>query len=89
MDGELKLKKLSSSVQVTRDIYGIPHITAQNNLDGFRALGFVVASERLFQMEMMRRMASGELSEIFGEKTLASDKLFRSLGLRAYSSQNG
>ena len=86
MDGEVKLKNLNSKVQVLRDTYGIPHIEAKNNLDGFRALGFVIASERLFQMEMMRRMASGELSEIFGPKTLASDKLFRSLGLRAYMS---
>ena len=52
-----------------------------------RALGFVAASERLFQMEIQRRLANGELAEIFGPKLLSSDKLFRSLGLRFYSSQ--
>ena len=82
MDGEFSLKKLSVPVSVIRDQYGIPHITAKNNIDAFRTLGFTIASERLFQMEVMRRMANGELSEIFGDKTLAADKLFRSLGLR-------
>lgn len=83
MDGELHLQHLSSSVSVVRDRFGIPHIKAKNNLDAFRALGFVVASERLFQMEMQRRMANGELAEVFGKKMLSTDKLFRTLGLRA------
>lgn len=83
MDGELHLKNLSAKVSVIRDNYGIPHIKAQNTLDAFRALGFVVASERLFQMEMQRRVANGELSELLGPKMLATDKLFRSLGLRS------
>ena len=83
MDGQLNLKNLKESVSVIRDQYGIPHINAKNTKDAYRALGFVVASERLFQMEMQRRMSSGELSEIFGKKTLESDKLFRTLGLRS------
>lgn len=87
MDGELHLKNLSSPVSVVRDGYGIPHINAQNSKDAFRALGFVIASERLFQMEMQRRLASGELSELFGNKLLASDKLFRTIGLRYSMSQ--
>lgn len=82
MDGELKLKNLSGVVTVKRDQYGIPHIKAQNTTDVYRALGYIMASERLFQMEMERRMASGELSEVFGERTLQADKLFRSLGIR-------
>lgn len=87
MDGELHLKNLNSSVSVRRDQYGIPHIAAGNSQDAFRALGFVVASERLFQMEMQRRVANGELSEIFGNKMLSTDKLFRTLGLRASMAQ--
>ncbi len=82
MDGELALNNLSGKVSVIRDQYGIPHIKAQNTTDAFRVLGYVAASERLFQMEVERRMATGELSEIFGNKTLTSDKLFRSLGIR-------
>lgn len=87
MDGELALKNLSGKVSVIRDQYGIPHIKAGNTTDAFRAFGYVAASERLFQMEVERRMASGELSEIFGNKTLASDKLFRSLGIRSKMSE--
>ncbi|MGZ3809796.1 MAG: penicillin acylase family protein, partial [Bacteriovorax sp.] len=82
MDGELPLRNLTGKVSVIRDQFGVPHIKANSSVDAFRALGYVVASERLFQMEMQRRMANGELSEIFGNKTLASDRLFRTLGLR-------
>lgn len=80
--GQEKLLHLKNRVLVKTDKFGIPHIFANSNVDAFRALGYVIASERLFQMEMQRRMASGELSEVFGEATLASDKLFRTLGLR-------
>lgn len=87
MDGEVQIFNLKNKVSVIRDQYGIPHIKADNRKDAFLALGFVVASERLFQMEMQRRMANGELSEIFGDKTLASDKLFRTLGIRQSMSE--
>lgn len=87
LDGEIALKNLSGKVHVVRDQYGIPHISADKTADAFRALGYVVASERLFQMEMERRMASGELAEVFGEKALASDKLFRTLGIRSVMRQ--
>lgn len=82
MDGSLKIKNLSHPVTISRDTYGIPHIKAKNKVDALRALGFVMASERLFQMELSRRMVRGELSEIFGEKALTSDKLYRSLMLK-------
>lgn len=87
MDGELQLKNLTSSVSVIRDGFGIPHIKAKNTKDAFRALGFVVASERLFQMEMQRRMANGELAAVFGKRMLPADKLFRTLSLRQSMSE--
>jgi penicillin amidase len=87
IDGELFLKNLGGTVIVKRDQFGIPHIKAQSTTDAYRALGFVMASERLFQMEMERRMASGELSEVFGLKTLEVDKLFRTLGIRSVMAQ--
>lgn len=82
LDGSLKIQNLSHPVKITRDTYGIPHIKAESKLDALRALGFFMASERLFQMEMSRRMIRGELSEIFGEVALPSDKLYRSLMLK-------
>lgn len=85
MSGELELSGLRAPVSVIRDSSGIPHIEAQSTQDAFRALGYVMASERLFQMEVQRRLAGGELAEIFGEKALASDKFFRNLGLREHA----
>ena len=85
MSGELNLERLSAPVEVVRDQNGVPHITAKNNLDAFRAFGFIMAQERLFQMEISRRLARGQLAEILGEKALPSDKLFRNLGLRSQS----
>lgn len=82
-DGELYLRGLAAPVQVRWDERGVPHIQAQNETDLYRALGFLHAQDRLFQMELMRRLAKGELSEILGPKLLETDKLFRTLGLRA------
>ncbi|WP_413581863.1 penicillin acylase family protein [Bdellovibrio sp. HCB288] len=82
LDGKIDLENLSAPVKVQRDSFGIPHIFAKNKTDAFKALGYVMASERLFQMEMGRRQTQGELSEVVGEKTLKSDLLYRSLGLK-------
>jgi penicillin amidase len=73
---------LSASATIGRDAAGIVTITAANEPDGYFALGFAHAQDRLFQMEMMRRMASGRLAEIVGAVGLKSDKLMRTLGLK-------
>lgn len=83
--GELALAGLSAPVTVRYDELGVPHIKAGNEPDLYRALGYVHAQDRLFQMEMVRRMALGELAEIMGPKLVASDRLFRTLGLRAHA----
>ncbi|MBX4341045.1 penicillin acylase family protein, partial [Mycobacterium tuberculosis] len=59
-----------------------PHIEAESMKDLFMAQGFVPAQDRMFQMDLSRRQASGKLSEVIGEKTLTRDKFFRTLGLR-------
>jgi penicillin amidase len=82
MDSSLHLDNFSAPVTVKRDHYGIPHIYAKTKTDGLRALGFVMASERLFQMEIQRRFTQGTLSEIFGDVALKSDKLYHNLMLR-------
>ncbi|MDN4164871.1 penicillin acylase family protein [Cytophagales bacterium LB-30] len=80
-EGEATLAGLSEETEVYFDKYGIPHIYAQSETDAFRALGYVHAQERLFQMEMIRRVASGRLSEVLGEEMLNTDKFFLSLGI--------
>ncbi len=81
--GSMSLKQLQAPVTVAYDERGVPHIQATNESDMYRALGYVHAQDRLFQMEMVRRLARGELAEILGPKLLDTDKLFRTLGIRA------
>ena len=79
--GELELANLQDEVQVFYDDIGVPHIYAQNELDARRALGYINAQDRLWQMELIRRISAGRLSELFGEKLVRNDKLFSSLGI--------
>jgi len=81
-DGKLALEHLSAPVTVNYDERGVPHLNAQNELDLYRALGYVHAQDRLFQMEMLRRLSRGELAEVFGEQLVDTDKLFRTLRIR-------
>lgn len=81
-DGSVPLSGLSAPVTVRYDERGVPHISASNEIDLYRALGYVHAQDRLFQMEMTRRLARGELSELLGPSLLETDRLFRTLGLR-------
>jgi penicillin amidase len=76
----LRLTGLRERVTVRRDERGIPYIEAKTEADLYFAQGYVTASDRLFQMELFRRTARGELSEIFGGVTLGEDKRHRALG---------
>jgi penicillin amidase len=73
---------LSAPVAIDLDADGIPRIHAGNEADAAAALGFLHARERLFQMDLMRRVASGELAEVFGADALPTDRMMRTLGLR-------
>ncbi|MBD0325065.1 MAG: penicillin acylase family protein, partial [Pyrinomonadaceae bacterium] len=77
---QLRLQGLQSRVVVRRDERGIAYIEATNESDLYYAQGYVTASDRLFQMELFRRTARGELSEIFGKVTLEEDKRHRTFG---------
>lgn len=79
--GELPLPMLTDSVDVHFDAHGIPHIQAKNRLDAYRTLGYLMARERLFQMEMIRRVGQGRLAEVIGEPALESDVFYRHLGV--------
>jgi len=83
--GEIALSGIENETSVYFDDYGIPHIYAQNQLDASTALGYVHAQDRLWQMELMRRIAPGRLSEIFGKDMLKNDQFFVSLGIEEAS----
>ncbi len=78
-DGKVFVENLGSDTRIMRDSLDVPYIVAQSDSDAYFALGFVHAQDRLFQMEMYRRLGQGRLSEIFGKKTLPVDELFRTL----------
>ncbi len=83
--GNLELTGLQNKVEVFYDDYGVPHIYAQTELDARRALGYVHAQDRLWQMELIRRIAAGRLSELFGERLIRTDKFFSGLGIEEAS----
>lgn len=80
--GELTISGLEKEVTVWRDESGVPHIEAQSEQDLYIAQGYVTAQDRIFQMDLSRRQASGQLSEVVGAKAIDRDKFFRSFGLR-------
>ncbi len=79
--GDLELTSLQNEVEVFYDDYGVPHIYAQNQNDAYIALGYVHAQDRLWQMELVRRISAGRLSEIFGKEMIKTDKFFLGLGI--------
>lgn len=84
-EGEVAIKNISKTTEVYFDEYGIPHIYADNQKDAQVVLGYVHAQDRLWQMELMRRIASGRLSELFGNKVSKTDKFFAALGINENS----
>ena len=81
LEGELALPGLGARVEILRDREGIPHVFAAHERDAHFALGFLHAQDRLWQMELQRRVASGRLSEVLGERTFDTDRLMRTLGI--------
>ena len=88
LDGTVSAPGLSAPVSVTRDGHGVPTIEAANLDDLFFAQGYVTAQDRLFQMDLMRRAAAGELSEVVGDLALKHDRQQRILGIRAAAEIN-
>ena len=77
--GDLSVKGIKGNIEVIRDSFGMPHIYAENDADVYFGLGYCMAQDRLFQMEMIRRAARGRLAEILGEKLVPVDQLFRTV----------
>ena len=85
LDGTAQVPGLKARVEVWRDGRGVPHLRAPSGEDLLFAQGYVTAQDRLWQMDLTRRLAHGELSEIFGERTLKLDIENRTLGFRQAS----
>ena len=76
-DGKVVVDEILEKVSIQKDQWGIPHIEAKNQHDALFAYGYTVAKDRLFQMDIQRRLARGELSEILGQDLVEIDKMFR------------
>ena len=81
IDGHLIKKSVQQPVTIARDAWGIPLIKAQSNHDLFWAIGYTMAQDRLFQMELSSRAGLGQLAELFGQKAFKSDRFIHTIGL--------
>ena len=81
VDGEIALSGLDGKIEILREANGVPHIYAASRADAYFGLGFVHAQDRLWQIEMRRRLGAGRMSEILGGRTLDIDRFFRTLGI--------
>jgi penicillin amidase len=88
LTGEVELAGLEAPVEVLRDAHGIPHIFARSERDAQFALGFVHAQDRLWQLEMNRRIGSGRMAEALGAAALDTDRFLRTLGIRRVAEAN-
>ncbi len=85
--GSLPVHGIDGSVEILRDRWGVVHIYARSERDAVYAQGFVHAQERLWQMDFIRRVISGRLSEVLGEAGLSADRAMRTLSLRRTAEQ--
>ena len=76
-NGIVNISNVLDSVTVIKDQWGIPHIEAKNQHDAIFTYGYTIAKDRLFQMDLQRRLARGELSEILGKDLVKIDKMLR------------
>jgi len=87
-DGDEALPGLAAPVEVVRDAHAIPHIYAQSPRDGAFAMGYVHAQDRLWQLEMQRRIGQARLAEVVGEPGVETDRFLRTLGLYRVAERN-
>jgi len=87
-DGSESVAGIDAPVEIVRDAHAIPHIYAQSRRDAAFAMGYVHAQDRLWQLEMQRRIGAARLAEVVGEPGLATDKFLRTLGLYRVAERN-
>ncbi|MEX2642640.1 MAG: penicillin acylase family protein [Acetobacterales bacterium] len=88
VNGTVSVARLGKPVRIVRDGYGVPHIFAESETDGYFALGYAHAQDRMFQMDFMRRLGAGRLSEVLGSNALSFDRFMRVLGLYRLAEQS-
>ncbi|MES2070000.1 MAG: penicillin acylase family protein [Pseudomonadota bacterium] len=87
LSGEIRLPGLTAAVQIVRDAEAVPHIYAKSEADAYFALGYVHAQDRLWQLELNRRIPAGRMAEILGPSALGTDRFLRTLGVRRNAEQ--
>src|SRR5271170_7179843 len=87
LDGQLRQAELAAPVRITRDARGVPTIEAANRADLAFATGFLHAQDRFFEMDLSRRLAAGELAELFGPVALEQDRKARLFRFRSIARQ--
>lgn len=87
LDGREQIPGLEQEVVIAFDQHGVPYIQARSETDAYVAQGYVTARERMFQMDMLRRSAIGQMSEVFGTVALPTDRLVRTLGIAKLAAQ--
>jgi len=85
LSGRVAVSGAKAEIELLRDAHGVPHIFAHSEADAYFGLGYAHAQDRLFQIELQQRMATGRLAELLGSDALGSDRLFRTLGLREHA----
>ncbi|HEY3251119.1 MAG TPA: penicillin acylase family protein, partial [Ignavibacteria bacterium] len=83
-NGKVEVSRIKSPVKIYFDDFGVPQIMSLNEEDAYFTLGYLHARDRLWQMDLTRRVAEGRLSEIFGASTINFDKLFRTIGINRF-----
>ena len=81
----LNINGLKDTVEVIYDDFGVPHIYAKSDEDMYRAFGYVHAQDRLFQMDLLRRLGQGRLAELFGKDVVKVDRLFRTVQINRFT----
>src|SRR5688572_4355446 len=87
LEGAATVPGLAKPVGIERDAQGVPTIRAETRVDASRALGWLHGQERFFQIDVLRRVAAGELSELFGKRALVRDRATRMHGFRKLARQ--
>ncbi|MEP0984996.1 penicillin acylase family protein [Ekhidna sp.] len=87
-NGEINVPGFKGEVEVYFTDHGIPHIYANSEIDAYSALGYIHAMERLWQMDLLRHVGGGKLSELFGPDMIENDKFLRTMGLNTYAKES-